>query len=101
MIPNRRPCITHTAEYDGNKVHVSVGYNPLNGEVCEVFAAGPKIGSSAQALLSDSCIERSRAIQDGTPPAYFASRASRSESGEPVSIAGFVADVLLMESELK
>lgn len=101
MIPNRRMCITHTALYEGNKVHVAVGYDPSTGEVCEVFAAGPKIGSSAQALLSDICIERSRSIQDGTPPSYFASRASRTESGDPVSIAGFVADVLLMESELR
>jgi len=100
MLPNRRICITHTAEYENNKVHVSIGYDPENLEICEVFAAGPKIGSSAQALLSDICIERSRALQDGIHASYFASRASRTDDGQPVSIAGFVADVLLLESQI-
>jgi hypothetical protein len=97
-IPNRRRCITHTQEFENNKVHVSIGYDD-DGGICEVFAAGPKIGSAGQALLTESCIERSRAIQDGMPVSYFASNASRTMDGEPVSLSGFVADVMLMEEQ--
>jgi len=96
-LPTRRHCITRTEEFEGNKVHVPIGYDPSTNEICEVFAAGPKIGSAAQSLLTDSCIERSRAIQDGQAPSYFAGNASRDHNNEPTSLSGFVADVLLTE----
>jgi len=97
-LPNRRPCITHSAEMGGRKFHFSVGYNPETAEIAEIFGNTGKSGSEAQSLIMDIARDWSKAMQDGAPPEYFATRVTRNDDGDPVSSAGLMADVLLMEA---
>ena len=96
-LPNRRLSMTRTVKWGEKSVHVSAGYNPETGLLCEVFAYGPKSGSEASALLTEICIERSKAIQNGTSPDYFAQKCIRNGDGSATSISGVVADALAME----
>jgi hypothetical protein len=96
-VPNRRECITHTVKWGERSVHVSIGFDWESRTICEVFAHGPKAGSEAASLLAEMCIERSKSIQDGTPPDYFARKCVRNSDGSPASISGAVADTLAQE----
>tara|TARA_R110002020_G_scaffold106222_1_gene247346 strand:- start:61 stop:432 length:372 start_codon:yes stop_codon:yes gene_type:complete len=101
-VPNRRECITRTVKWGERSVHVSIGFNWVSRqlgqiEICEVFAHGPKAGSEAASLLAEMCIERSKSIQDGTKPDYFARKCVRESDGSPASISGAVADTLAQE----
>ena len=92
MIPNRRTCITETIEHNEDKLHVSVGQ--VGGQVCEVFAYGPKTGSEASALLIERCREASKQLQHGATPEDFAPYVERDEAGIPRTSWGAVVDVL-------
>lgn len=63
-LPGRRPNITETAEYRGQPIAITVGFD-LDGTPREVFANGAKEGSDMQHTLCDSCIIISIALQSG------------------------------------
>ncbi len=94
-LANRRPCITDSVEWSGERFHVSVGLNPDTGEPCEVFAYGPKVGTALWAMLQESCIEISHSLQRGRKPKNLAAGAQRDEQGNPISILGVIYDLLV------
>jgi len=63
-LPNRRPAITHTLEYNGERYHVSIGYD-MYAEPKEVFIRGSKTGSDMDHLLDDAAVVVSVALQNG------------------------------------
>lgn len=100
-LPNRRPCITETVDYNGEKLHVTKGLYPdsenpwlPSEDIGEVFAYGPKVGSGHYAILQERCVEASKRLQDGADPADFLPYIERDADGHPVTIWGAVVDVL-------
>ncbi len=93
-LPWRRPCVTYDVQYENERYHLAVGVNPLTGDVCEVWAYGPKVGSALWCILQDMCVDISHQLQDDTTPEDFAARAVRHETGEPVSLVGIIADLM-------
>ena len=101
-LPARRPSATHVIRWEGSddqptEYSVTVGYY-LDGRPGEVFANGPKVGSAMQALLEDSCVAVSIALQHGVTPETLAhsmgkTPISKSET-RPASIIGAIAEVL-------
>ena len=63
-LPNRRPVITHSLDYSGDRYHVSVGYD-LTAQPKEVFIRGSKSGSDMDSLLDDVAVVVSVALQNG------------------------------------
>ena len=75
-LPDRRPNQTRVIRWAGSddqptEFSVTVGYF-LDGRPGEVFANGPKVGSAMQALLEDSCVAVSIALQHGVTPEALA-----------------------------
>ncbi len=97
-LPNRRPCVTHGLWWHGDRYHVSVGFYPDTGEVGEVFAHGPKVGSDSWALLQDASVQLSRTRQDGKTLSEMAAGAIRGPDGEPMSILGVLLDTMQLEA---
>ncbi len=64
ILPNRRPQITHTLAVDGEKYHISVGYD-LGAKPKEVFIRGSKVGSHMDQLLDDAAVLISLGLQHG------------------------------------
>jgi hypothetical protein len=64
--PNRRPCVTVDAVFNGKPVTVAVGLNPITATWTEAFADTAR-GSDAQHALSDACVLASVALQSGVP----------------------------------
>lgn len=67
-LPDRRPHVTREIEWNGHRIVVTVGYNPRDGSVAEVFA-NAETGGHMQAALSDACVVLSIALQHGISPA--------------------------------
>ncbi len=65
-LPNRRPCVTASTIWRGQKVEVSVGFDPATGEAREAFADIAK-GGAIQHELSDACVLASIAMQCNVP----------------------------------
>ena len=70
----------------------------MDGRPGEVFANGHKIGSAMQALLEDSCVAVSIALQHGITPTELARSMGRTPVSDvetrPASIIGAIAEVL-------
>lgn len=90
-LPFRRPCITETVGFDGERFHVSVGFHPETGSVCEVFAYGPSPGSALWAVVQDGCIHTSKRLSAGETPRQIAA-GIRGANGRPQSVLGAIAD---------
>ena len=93
-LANRRPNVTDSIEFGGERFHISVGINPETGQPCEVFAYGPKVGTQMWAMLQEWCIETSHSLQRGRKPENLAKNAQRDEHGNPMSIFGAAYDLL-------
>ena len=102
-LPNRRPnqtCVIRWAGRDDQPTEfsVTVGFF-MDGRPGEVFANGPKVGSAMQALLEDSCVAVSIALQHGVAPADLARSMGRTPVSDvetrPASIIGAIAEVLM------
>ena len=107
-LPNRRPGITETIEIEGQRVEVSVGFDPETGAVREVFLAAGKEGSSLNSLLADAAVAISVALQHGVPPAALSKSVARLPNGSaapadldrpqpgrrPASLIGAALDLL-------
>lgn len=99
-LPHRRPSITDALVHDGHVFAVTVGFDPRNGRVGEVFAHGAKVGSTLDGILSDACIALSLLLQYGIEPAAFAASMGRLGDGKsPASIIGALADLLAREAQ--
>ena len=102
-LPDRRPNQTRVIRWAGSddqptEFSVTVGYY-LDGRPGEVFANGPKVGSAMQALLEDSCVAVSIALQHGVTPEALAHSMGRTPISKtetrPASIVGAIAEVLM------
>lgn len=63
-LPQRRPNVTRSAEWDGHAFTVTIGFDPATGAPMEVFADTTKGGQMA-ATLADACVVISIALQHG------------------------------------
>ena len=94
-LPNRRPTETATVVHDGRDYAVTVGFNPADGNVREVFATDGKAGSAMDGILADACVALSLLLQHGMEPAALARSMGRlGDVKEPASIIGALVDHL-------
>ena len=107
-LPDRRPAITETLQIEGQKVEVTVGFDPGSGAVREVFLVAGKEGSMLDSLLADAAVAISVALQHGVPPAALAKSVGRLPNGSaapagldrpqpgrrPASLIGAALDLL-------
>ena len=95
-LPNRRPNETVDVTHDGHTYAVTLGFDPATGEVREIFSHGAKVGSAMDGILDDVCILLSIALQHGVQPSSFVGSMGRlGASGEPASVIGRLAGLLL------
>ncbi len=95
-LPNRRTNETVAVTHDGRPYSVTLGFDPATGEVREIFANGAKTGSAMDGILDDSCILLSILLQHGVQPSTFAGSMGRlGHSGEPASVIGRLAGLLV------
>ena len=97
-LPDRRPSITRTVKWAGKEFSLTVGYF-LNGRPGEIFMDGPKTGSDMRAILADTCVVISLALQHGIEPAALAHSLARVPVSEtesaPASVIGAVVELLV------
>jgi len=97
-LPNRRPSVTAELTHDRCVYAVSVGFDPADGWLGEVFTHGAKVGSNMDGILDDACIGLSLLLQHGVEPTALASTMGRLGDGKtPASIIGALADLLTRE----
>lgn len=98
-LPHRRPSITRTLMHDGRAYAVSLGFDPADAWLGEVFTHGAKVGSNMDGILDDACIALSLLLQHGVEPAALAATMGRLGDGTtPASIIGALADLLTAEA---
>jgi hypothetical protein len=85
--------------HDGRCYAVSLGFDPADSWLGEVFADGAKVGSNMDGILDDACIAVSLLLQHGVAPASLAGTMGRLGDGKtPASIIGALADLLTQEA---
>jgi hypothetical protein len=98
-LPNRRPSITADLVHDGRAYAVTMGFDPRDGCLREVFTHGAKAGSTMDGILDDVCVVLSLLLQHGVEPLALASSMGRLGDGKaPASIVGALADLLTREA---
>ena len=98
-LPDRRPSCTRMVQWAGQTFPVTLGIDPMTGDVREVFADVAR-GGDLQWVVSDSCVIVSLALQHGIAPADLAKSLGRVPSwqGEvPASPLGAVVEAILRE----
>jgi len=99
-LPHRRPSITAELVHDGHAYAASVGFDPSDGRVGEVFTHGAKVGSAMDGILDDACVALSLLLQHGIEPSALTSSMGRLGDGtSPASIIGALADLLAREAK--
>lgn len=68
--PARRPSLTGRATWQTeaakHRFHITAGYDPMTGRLCEVFYAdGQKTGTNLRDTVQDACILISMLLQHG------------------------------------
>jgi len=95
-LPNRRANETVNVTHDGHTFAVTLGFEPVTGEVREIFTHGAKVGSAMDGILDDTCIILSILLQHGVDPSSFVGSMGRlGHGGEPASIIGRLAGLLV------
>ena len=98
-LPNRRPSVTLVQEHEARSYAVTMGFDPRDGCLREVFTHGAKTGSTMDGILDDVCIALALLLQHGVEPRALASSMGRLGDGEsPASIVGVLADLLAREA---
>jgi ribonucleoside-diphosphate reductase alpha chain len=95
-LPHRRPNTTRTLELNGHRIHLTIGFDPLD-RPREMFARLEKPGSDLDLLLDDIGVLVSVALQHGATPADLAHSMGRLSTGERASILGHLIDALAAE----
>lgn len=75
-LPDRRPSITTTVEWEGHIFPVTIGLDPATGAPREVFADVAR-GGQFQWAISDACVIVSVALQHGVTAAELAKSLGR------------------------
>lgn len=98
-LPNRRPSVTRMLVHDGSAYAVSLGFDPVDGWLGEVFTHGAKVGSNMDGILDDASVALSLLLQHGVEPAALSGTMGRLGDGKtPASIIGALADLLTQET---
>lgn len=104
-LPNRRQAVTETIEFaagDGRVVQyeATIGFGEL-GQPKEIFLFGAKAGTDMAAVLADTAVALSVALQHGVAAEAMAMSISRIEpadgsarAGMPASVIGAALDLL-------
>ena len=91
-LPNRRQNETVNVTHGGRTYAVTLGFDPVTGEVREIFTHGAKVGSAMDGILADTSILLSILLQHGVKPSSFVHSMGRlGHGGEPASIVGRLA----------
>ena len=99
-LPNRRPAMTTTIEFEQQKLCGTIGYDPETGLPREAFfSTRAKSGTLMDGLLYDAGVLLSLALQYGTPATALAKSVARLEDGKPASQVGELIDVIVKEVE--
>ena len=99
-MPNRRPAMTTTIEFEQQKLYGTIGYDPKTGLPREAFfSARAKAGTLLDGLLYDAGVLLSLALQYGTLATALAKSVARLEDGSPASPVGELIDVIVKEVE--
>ena len=83
-LPNRRPCETRTLEIAGQVFSATVGVDPNDGRPLEIFLSGVKDGTQLAAILDDTSVVVSVALQHGVTAAALAKSVARMPAALPV-----------------
>jgi hypothetical protein len=99
-LPDRRPSFTTQLAYESNTYSVTLGFDPRNERIAEVFTHGAKVGSAMDRIIDDVCVALSLLLQYGVEPAALAASMSRLGDGKsPASIIGALADLIAREAQ--
>lgn len=103
-LPGRRLNETVDVTFGDETFAICIGFDGNHrdrGRPKEVFATGPKIGSTMQAIVSDACVLVSIALQHGIGPADLARSLGRvprwvngTEGDGPASVIGLIVEAL-------
>ena len=77
QLPARRPNETRDLEIAGQPFTVTTGFDPDTGRPAEVFLDGPKVGTDMAAILDDTSVVISVALQCGVLPGALAKSVAR------------------------
>lgn len=109
-LSTRRPAIVRKLEWQTDvsvhKFHVSVGFDPKTGRVCEVFYSdGQKVGSLMQHTIQDACVLISLLLQHDVPPHLLCKSLSTTpvlgDDTARATIVGVIADAVAEEAAIK
>lgn len=102
QLPTRRPNQTFELIHDNTKFAITIGYDPVTKEAREVFTHGAKVGSMMDAILDDSCILLSVALQNDIKASSLAgSMGFHGVDNEPSSIIGRLVRLLAQQEAAK
>ncbi|WP_158966231.1 TSCPD domain-containing protein [Chachezhania sediminis] len=105
-LPNRRPSLTVSVDWQNHAFALTVGVDPRDGRLSEVFYAdGQKSGTALQHTVQDACVIISVALQHGVPIADLTHSLGRVPGAMgvegPASPVGAVAEALAaLDAEL-
>ena len=91
--PNRRMSTTHRLDVEECRFFVTIGYTN-EGEPCEVFICGPKVGSPMARLCDDSAVVLSLALQYGVPHAQLLHSLYAGRVDGSASLLGTIIELL-------
>lgn len=99
-LPQRRECFTETIEVDGREYSCAVGFDPETGDPREIFLSGARDGSGMAAILADTSVVVSIALQHGIAATALARSISRvpllpdEPATSPASVFGAALDLV-------
>ncbi len=103
ILPQRRPNVTHSIDWNGHPLDVTIGFDPETGQPSEVFANTAK-GGDMHATLADTSVILSIVLQHGIAPAELAKSLGRmpvlwADEGttQPASPVGAIVEAILAE----
>ena len=100
-LPNRRRCISLDLQHDGASYNITLGFDAA-GRIREIFARGPKTGSTMEGLLDDVCITLSLGLQHGVDPVALPKSMGRlGREGQRASVVGAMVDLVASNAEIQ
>ena len=104
-LPNRRPSVTISLDHDGREYEITLGYDPSEIAIKEIFCTDKKSGSAMDFLIADQCVALSLLMQYGIPISDLTRSLGRiavdmddpASLTRPASIFGVLTELLAFE----
>lgn len=98
-LPNRRLAVTETINVNGHALQATIGFDPATGAPQELFLSGAKDGTHLAAILADTAVILSVAMQCGIPASALGRSVARLpgvpvEPATAASIIGAALDLI-------